>query len=159
MVVKHVDKYVTKELAMWLKPSGTTTGKLYGTCKVHKEGYPVRPIVSMVNTPEYNLAKYLDSLIKPHIPMEYAITSSCGFLRQFKIFEQQDDDLCISFDVVSLFTNVPLDFTINLIANELYCKPNHMKPPMPKLSFVELLRCATGGIFSYQTNLCNKLTG
>ena len=37
---------------------------------------PARPIVSMIGAPEYNLAKFLDSIIKPYIPGTYMIDSS-----------------------------------------------------------------------------------
>ena len=47
-----------------LIPSGSKPGKLYGMAKIHKTDIPLRPVVSMVGTPEYNYAKYLDSLIK-----------------------------------------------------------------------------------------------
>ena len=159
MVGEHVQKYVGEETAKWLKPSGTVMGKLYGTCKVHKEGYPVRPIVSMVNTPEYNLAKYLDSIIKPLIPAKYAVTSNVDFLNQLKSYDQEGGDFCVSFDVVSLFTNIPLEFTIELIADKLYGENNVTKPPMPKSSLVELLRCATGGMFSHRNELLQQTDG
>ena len=60
--LRKVDGYTT------LIPSGSKPGKLYGLAKVHKDNTPFRPVVSMVGTPEYKLAKYLDNLIKPHIP-------------------------------------------------------------------------------------------
>ena len=49
-------------------PSGSVPGKLYGAVKVHKKDNPVRPIVSMIGAPEHNLAKFLDSIIKPYRP-------------------------------------------------------------------------------------------
>ena len=140
-------------------PTGTDVGKLYGSCKVHKTGYPVRPIVAMINTPEYNLAKYLDAIIKPYIPMKHAITSNVEFLQKLNDYEIMADDRCISFDAVSLFTNVPLQFTINLIADELYCENNTNKPPMSKASLVELLKCATGGMFSHRGQLWQQKDG
>ena len=42
-------------------------GKLYGLFKVHKINNPARPVVSMIRIPEYKLAKFLDSVIKPSI--------------------------------------------------------------------------------------------
>ena len=42
-------------------PSGSQPGKLYGLCKVHKSGNPLRPVISMIGTAEYQLAKYVDS--------------------------------------------------------------------------------------------------
>jgi len=46
-----------------LIPSGSKLGKLHGLAKVHKDGVPLRTIVSMVGTPEYNLAN-IDNLKK-----------------------------------------------------------------------------------------------
>ena len=46
--------------------SGSSPGKLYGTVKVHKPNFLARPVVSMVNTPKYSLAKFLDDMIKPY---------------------------------------------------------------------------------------------
>ena len=49
-----------------LIPSSFQSGKLYGMAKVHKINVWLRPVVSMVGTPEYQLAEYLDNLIETH---------------------------------------------------------------------------------------------
>lgn len=36
----------------------------YGLVKLHKDGFPVRPVVSFVNSTTYNLAKQLNFCIK-----------------------------------------------------------------------------------------------
>ena len=46
-------------------PCGSTTGVLYGLPKIHKTGCPFRPIVSSVNTYNYNLASFLITVLKP----------------------------------------------------------------------------------------------
>ena len=46
-------------------PSGSSPGVLYGLPKVHKSGCPFRPIVSSVNTYNYNLASYLVRILQP----------------------------------------------------------------------------------------------
>ena len=38
---------------------------MYGLPKVHKQGVPLRPILSMVNAPQQELAKWLAELLKP----------------------------------------------------------------------------------------------
>ena len=40
----------------------------------------------MVGTPEYKLAKYLDNLIKPHIPDTYLLKSTDDFIERLKQF-------------------------------------------------------------------------
>ncbi|KAJ8029631.1 hypothetical protein HOLleu_29075 [Holothuria leucospilota] len=37
----------------------------YGLPKVHKEGIPLRPIVSSINSPSYNLARHLADILTP----------------------------------------------------------------------------------------------
>ena len=156
---KHVKKFVAEEITKQLLPSGCNIGKLYGTCKVHKDGYPIRPIVSMINTPEYQLAKFLDQVIKPNIPAKYSICSNAELIERLSVFEQKSGDHCVSFDVVSLFTNIPLDETITLVANAVYSTNAIKVPPMPKPSFVALLRIATGGIFSHREKLYQQCDG
>ena len=59
----------------------------------------------MLNTPPYKLAKYLDIIIKLHIPNQYCVEKYKEFLKKLSKYERKYSDYCISFDVVSLFTN------------------------------------------------------
>jgi len=101
-------------------PSGSRPGKLYRTVKVHKENYPIRPVVSMIRTPEYKLAKFLDSPIKPFMPDKDKLKSTEQFLEKLKSNKFDKHDHLVSFDVKSLFTNVPLLETIEIIASYIY---------------------------------------
>ena len=116
--LRKVDGYTT------LIPSGSKPGKLYGLAKVHQDNTPLRLVVSMVGTPEYKLAKYLDNLIKPHIPDTYLLKSTDNFIECLKQFPCNHLYRIVSFDVVSLFTNVPFSETIELIINRLYADGN-----------------------------------
>ena len=40
-----------------LRPHGTTTSRLYGLPKIHKQGIPVRPILDMFHSPYHATAK------------------------------------------------------------------------------------------------------
>ena len=106
MIKQNIKPHIAKKTYNSLIRCGNSTGKLYGTCKVHKEHLLLRPIISMLNTPSYKLAKYLDIIIKPHIPKHYCVENNREFLEKLSKYERKDDDYCISFDVVSLFTNV-----------------------------------------------------
>ena len=70
-VCKHLKNLGTDTLRKLIR-SGSNPGKIYGLVKVHKRGNPVRPVVLMIGTPKYQLAKFLDSIIKPYIPQTYA---------------------------------------------------------------------------------------
>ena len=67
-----------------LIPVGSKLGKLYEMAKVHRDQVPQRSIVSMFGTPEYNLAKYLDQLIKLCIPDTYLLRSADDFIERLK---------------------------------------------------------------------------
>ena len=56
---------------------GNYPRKIYYSCKTHLENYLLRPIVSMINTLSYKLAKYLDTLIKP---IDYCVKNNKVFL-------------------------------------------------------------------------------
>ena len=64
--------------------TGGASGKLYRTIKVHKQGNPARPEVSMIGTPKYNLAKFLDQIIKPYIPNQFMLDSTFHLLDKLK---------------------------------------------------------------------------
>ena len=96
-------------------PSGSKPGKLYGMAKVHKSDVPLRPVISMIGTPQYKLAKFLDDLIKPHIPDTYLLKSTQEFTDRLKETPFNNGNSMVSFDAVSLFTNVSLAETIELI--------------------------------------------
>ena len=148
-----------KVLRDLLTPTGSVPGQLYGLCKVHKAGNPMRPVISMIGTPEFGLAKYLDNLIKPYIPQEFVINSTFGFVDKLKEQEVLTSDKMYSFDVCSLFTQVPLEETIYLIADTIYSDEVAVKPPFTKESFIKLLKVATGGMFMFNNKFYQQVDG
>ena len=48
-----------------LRPTAYRPPKFYGLSKIHKPDVPLRPIVSYIGSPTYNLAKYVTRLISP----------------------------------------------------------------------------------------------
>ena len=92
------------------------------------------------------------------MPHDHAITSNEQFMTKLKNYEQLDGDQLVSFDVVSLFTNVPLLETIEIITNRLYSGTSK-SPLMPKSSFQALMKCATSGIFTHRNQLFQQCDG
>ena len=60
--------------------SGSKPGRIYGLVKVDKNNYPLRPVISILDSGEYELAKFIDSLIKPLIPYKCMLRSTDDFL-------------------------------------------------------------------------------
>ena len=154
---KNVKGHIAKQEYERICPSGSQPGQLYGLCKAHKEDFPFRPVVSMINTAEHPLAQFLDEIIKPHIPSQHMVNSTSSFIQRLKTFCFSKSDILISFDVVSLFTNVPLTETIDMITERVY--KSSTKPQFDKLVFKKLLEISTSGLFMYKNKLFRQIDG
>ena len=113
----------------------------------------------MIRTPEYELAKYLGSIIKPIISDRFMLYSTDNFLEKLSKFNVHPGDYCISFDVVSLFTNVPLSETIQIIKDHIYSNRAKFTPPFGEEAFVQLMKKATGGMFLHRDVLYQQTDG
>ena len=137
---------MSKEMRKFVKPVRTRPGVMYGNCKVHKQqvdGYPptphppFRPILSALQTPTYNLAKFLVPILNPLTKNEYTVKDSFQFAEE--ICEQDPTLTMSSLDVDSLFTNIPIDETIDICINQLFENTDTVKGF--KKSELKLLLC------------------
>ena len=108
-------------------PTGSSPGKFYGTAKKHKltptgttDDLSILLIISNIGTASYQLAKYLAKLLPPRSKSEYTVDNNVEFINDIKSEKVPTGHSFKSFDVKSLFTNVPLDYTINIIISRIY---------------------------------------
>ena len=111
-----------KEIKSRILPCGSRAGVLYGLPKIHKEGTPLRPIISAVLTYNYKLAKYLVEILSEPLlkDSKFVLKDTFDFVNKVSKFNTYTDKYMISFDVESLFTNVPTTETIEIILNRIY---------------------------------------
>ena len=92
-----------------LQSSAGSTPLLYGLSKIHKPGIPLRPIASFIHSPTYQLSKHLVYLLSLLVGNTTSHVRNCkdfaSFISDYTI---PDDHMLVSFDVVSLFPNVPV---------------------------------------------------
>ena len=108
-------------------------GYLYGNAKIHKDqaNPKLRPIISQVNSPTYQVAKDLNNIIIKYMPKKYMINSTDEFLDILKSTENKENGILASLDVDSLFTNIPVEETIEIILQNVY---NHNQLSKPAIS-------------------------
>ena len=134
---------ITEKLATELCVSGTSPGIMYGLPKVHKTGTPLRPILSANNTSSYNLSKYLVPKLKQLTFNEFTIKNSYEFSNFIASVPNSDQYVMCSFDIESLFTNIPLDETLNICLNHLFPNEDSIYEGFNKSQFKSLLELAT----------------
>ena len=113
--------------------------RLRGLPKIHKEGTPMRPIISGVGSAPHKLAKVLAK------PLTRALGSISGahvkntyeMMQHLKDIDMTGKKLA-SFDVKSLFTNVPVDGAIQAI-RKVVDIIDERNLPVPKSQYLELI--------------------
>ena len=123
------------------------------------EDLPLRPIISTIRIATYELAKYLAQILKPLGQSQYTIKISKSFIKTLKKQKIPPGYQMVSFDVVSLFTNVPLEETINIIIKRIYHK-NEISTNIPKQEMKELLYlCTINAHFTLNSKIYVQVDG
>ena len=140
-----------------LSPDGPNPARLYGLPKVHKplvDGLPkYRPIISQIGSPTYKIAKFLLEFIQPFTSNEYTVRDTFHFV---SIIDGKDHRLVMaSLDVESLFTNIPLDETINIVTTKVFGKKRKVNG-ISRGDFKRLLELSTKGTVFYFNGLYYK---
>src|ERR1051325_1102470 len=128
---------------------------LYGLPKIHKNNWPLRPIVSQINSPAYNLNKYLDYLLttaEKSIPN--LLQDTTKFLQIVSTLGPMPDDIILfTVDVTSLYTVLPHDLVIDYV-EEFYTetlvdwqKYTPDIPPIPGCLIKEMIKIILGQTF------------
>lgn len=130
-------------------PSYEVIPRIYGLPKIHKEGVPLRPIVNTIGSPTYELAKYVAKILKTLVGNTYSfIKDSNDFVKLIKNKRVDKDDILVSFDVVSLFTKIPLDGAVYVIKMATNPKTTQL---------VEI--CLRSTFFSFQDHYYEQIYG
>ena len=142
-------------------PTGSRPGILYDSAKVHKpiiDNSPFfRSILSAIGIPTYNLAKFLVPVLSPLTVKEFTVHDSFSFAEEVVNFDAN----CIvaSLDVESLFTNIPIDKTIENCVNDLFAN-NDTVHNFIKEDLKELLKFASyESFFTFDNEYYSQLDG
>ena len=152
------EKVINESIYEDLFCSGSSFGILYGLPKIHKTNVPMRPILSSYSVPNYKLAKFLVPLLEPLTKNRYTVTNSQGFKE--KIVCQDSDLFMVSLDVESLFTNIPVEETINLILDKIFTEPDTIYHNFNRSRFKQVLELAVQDTaFVFNNNAFKQVEG
>ena len=101
-------------------PTTETPTKFYGLPKIHKESRPLRPIVSSIGSISYPSSRHLAEILGPLVGRSpHHIKNSQQFVNRIRNERVEEDETQLSYDVVSLFTSVPVDRASTIIHQRL----------------------------------------
>jgi len=105
-----------EKLKKCLTPDIEITPRIYGAPKIHKTDVPLRLIVNTIGAPTYELAKYVASMLAPIVGKTSSyIKDSNQYVEFIKNAKLDPGDKIVIFDVVQLFTKIPLDEAIQVV--------------------------------------------
>ncbi|XP_047987681.1 uncharacterized protein LOC125227409 [Leguminivora glycinivorella] len=143
-----------KDQAKKLRQLNPTTPKIYGLPKIHKNDWPLRPIVSQIDSPTYKASRFLSSLLQPLTGNTFSfVRDSTHFVQLLEGVMLQEDEVMVSFDVTSLFTNVPVAETIELIKR----MAEHDDSLTEYMKMIEF--CLTSGYFVWRGEYYLQIEG
>ena len=141
-LIDAANKHVKSDQPRFQRVTGEfKAGYFYGNVKLHKQGKPLRPIISQIPLPTYTLAKRLNDILSPYVPTDYSLKSSSEFIDLLRTRTRQG--MLVSLDVSSLFTNVPLERTIAILAKYAYHHDTMAPPDIPEHIMCAMLRLCT----------------
>ena len=145
-----------------LYPTGAGSPKFYGLPKVHKEGTPLRPIVSSTGAVTYSTSKELSWILKPLVGKSpHHIQNNQDFMEHLKGIQLDPDDIMISYDVRALFTSVPIQPALDVIEKLLKEDTGlQNRTSMSTKHIMDLLEfCLRSSYFTYRGKFYEQVEG
>lgn len=104
--------------------------------KIHKEGMPLRPIVSFIKSPMYKMSQEISKRIKINYEKEqvYNVENSKEVIEKLRRIKISENTKLMSLDVKDMYTNIPTNDTIKII------KENNLKNIEYKEEIVDVVR-------------------
>ena len=144
-----------------IRPKCARTAVMYGLPKLHKDGVPLRPILSSYDSFSYLASKWLCTFLEGLRSSPTVIKdtfSLCEFLNKNSNLSRH---YMVSLDVSSLFTNIPVDFVIDLILKKCYLSAtDKLYGGFTKLQLRKLLTwCTKCTTFIFNGELYQQIDG
>ena len=160
---KLSDKTIlSRQQYLHLFANSATVPLFYALVKIHKVGNPIRPIVSFINSPSYNIAKFLSNLLTPSTNKSpHKLKNSLDAKNKLKNFIVPQNFQLVSFDVKALFTSIPQNFAIDCV--KTFLNNNTDIFDRTKLCVTEILElitiCLDATLFVYNNKYYKQIKG
>ncbi|XP_072046590.1 uncharacterized protein [Amphiura filiformis] len=114
------EEKITRSQYDLLYPTAENVLRIYGTPKIHKPGNKVRPIVDYTGTIAYQTSRALADILAPLVGgTEHHVNNSKHLAEEMAEVMIEEGEIFNSHDVVSLFTNTPIEKSLEVIKSRL----------------------------------------
>lgn len=135
----HTNNYITPSLYKKLLTNNGTPPKFYGLPKLHKPNIPLRPIVATYSSPTYQISKFYSNILSNITSLNnHSIKDSWSFKKFIDSIKIPKENTLFSLDIISLYTNIPIDLALLAVENNWH-KINNFTD-IPKEEFLNTLK-------------------
>ena len=108
-----------------MNPTYCRAPRITGYPKIHKEGVPLRGVVSFINSPYEKIAKELVPILRSlQGRTDHYVKNSRQMKEQLKEWTIKRDEVLASYDVEALYPLIPIEKALDLIESLLMSKKN-----------------------------------
>lgn len=145
-----------------MRPEGCVRPRAYGLPKIHKSNVPLCPILSMSGAPQFAASKCQAEVLQPVVNKynKRCVKDSFEFASAIRNTQIIPGAIMCSFDVVSLFTNVPILQTIDICCDALYRSSDISVLQIRENEFRVLMKSVTTDVeFSFNNTMYKQIDG
>ena len=158
------DNRLDEKTYLNLRATTANIPRFYALLKTHKENIPIRPIVSFIDSPTYNLAKFLAKTLKEITHKSQYILKNSHTAKDFlaNIVIPENHTL-VSFDVKNLFTCIPHTYVLLSVEKALDKQENQsifLNTALKKADILNLVKlCLSSTTFQWNQQFYNQIIG
>lgn len=90
--------------------------RCYAMIKLHKPDRPLRVVIPNIGNPNRNISKFINNICSSIQPtINYNIKNSFELIEKLKHIDIDDNDIMVSFDVISMYEKIPLPLVYKAI--------------------------------------------
>ncbi|XP_036348032.1 uncharacterized protein LOC118757427 [Rhagoletis pomonella] len=155
----YKNKIISWREKQLLTCSAATAPRLYGLPKIHKPNIPLRPIASSLHVPCYGLSKFIGTILSSLTSEEYNIKNAFRLKDRLQNICIDEEKLLVSFDVVSLFTNIPTNLAIQLIMRKFDKIQQKIHIPRSTFHNILIFCLKDNNYFMYENHIYTQTFG
>lgn len=155
----YKNKFIEERTRDWLLVKDGVSPKIYGLIKTHKPEMPMRPIVSCIDSPYYKMSKYFGNIVSQIIGRNrYHVKDSFHFHDAVKHQTVPEGFGFASFDIISMYTNIPIDLALEVVEKNWNKLSKLTKLPKKEFMYgIEI--CLKSTFFKYNDEFYEQIEG